>query len=676
MKKMTLLCPVSDTQEVMDKLHEMGVMEVVDVFDRYQDAEEKLTRQEVSTESCDSNLQRLNLIIGLLDNFAPVKKSFIQGLAPVPLLVDPDELEKVKANFDLDRYYEEAEKLDSKYRRVERSLSEVESRLKDLRPLEALPFPVDSFHKIKSVTLRFGSISKSGLESLQADTALPALAAFEEVKRLKLDHGGDGESDTDKRWIVTACLPESQDSFDRCLADHGFLEITLPNINGTVHEMVKHLKEERHQLQERICFVASETEALAEHRHSFLLLRSYWEDRRKLSLAQTQSAVGKWVQMVTGFIREVDVPSVESMLKSNFSGASLFVESCTDEDNPPVNISLSPMIRPAQMLVDLFGRPAYNTFDPSPLILPTFLIFFGICFGDVAYGSMLVLLSLYIMRKTKAYEGVYNFARLLFYSGLSTMFFGFILGSFFGDLYAEKYLGENNLLLQLMTTTQILDPLQKPIVALLASVAIGIANQFYGIALKMYDALQRGDKIEAFCDGLLWLIILPGFSIVIAKMFAPIPSVVFNIGLLLFIGGALGLILTQGRDAEGIPAKLITGVISLYGIVGSYGLTAFIGDTMSYCRLLALSLTTTIVALSFNMMADLLRPIPYVGAFLFVFILIVAHIFNFLINVLGAFVHSMRLIFVEFFGRFYTTGSKPFSPLGFDSKNAILHKQR
>jgi len=186
--------------------------------------------------------------------------------------------------------------------------------------------------------------------------------------------------------------------------------------------------------------------------------------------------------------------------------------------------------------------------------------------------------------------------------------------------------------------------------------------------------LKRGDKQEALFDGLLWLVILPGFVFLVAKMFAPVPQALFHLGLLLFVVGAIGLVLTQGRASEGLVSRLVTGVISLYGIVGTYGITAFIGDTMSYCRLLALALTTGIVALSFNMMADLLRPIPYVGIFLFVFVLIVAHIFNFLISVLGAFVHSMRLIFVEFFGRFYATGGKPFEPLGFDSKAAILRK--
>jgi V/A-type H+-transporting ATPase subunit I len=117
-----------------------------------------------------------------------------------------------------------------------------------------------------------------------------------------------------------------------------------------------------------------------------------------------------------------------------------------------------------------------------------------------------------------------------------------------------------------------------------------------------------------------------------------------------------------------------TGIVSLYGIVGTYGITAFIGDTMSYCRLLALGLTTSIVALSFNMMAGLLKDIPVVGLFLFIVALVVGHVFNFTISLLGAFVHSMRLIFVEFFGRFYDGGAKRFAPLGFDSPKAILKR--
>jgi len=682
MKKVTLLCPVTAAQRLLKELHALGIMEVADVFERYEDARDKLSRQEVSTEVCDRELQRINLILGLVDLFAPEKKSFVQGLAPVPLLVDPQELNRVIEKFDLDAQYKIAEDLDTEYRRIERTLGETENRLKDLAPLEAFPVAVDKLRRLRHYRVVFGSIPRQNLGSFTRAADMPALSAWEEVVPAVLEAVGNGKKGScaqagkDSVWVLAACLPEAEDALRKALGEHGFMEIILPQITGTVQEQIKALEGDLDELQNRVKGIAAKVAALAGHRHEFLMLKAFWEDNRKLFLARTSSAHGKWIQVLTGFIRERDIPQMDNLLKKYFPTVTSCVEDPTPEDNPPVSITLSPFVRPIQMLVDLFGRPDYKTFDPSPFIMPTFLLFFGICFGDVAYGAMLTVLSLYIMRKTKPYAGIYNFARLMLYAGIATIVFGFLLGSLFGDLYAEKYLGENNLLYRLMMATQVIDPIQKPIVVLLAALAIGMFNQFYGIALKMYSALLRGDKAEALCDGLLWLVICPGFVIMIAKMFAPVPAPVFYIGLLLFFAGALGLILTQGRESSGLVGRLMTGVISLYGIVGSYGLTAFIGDTMSYCRLLALSLTTAIVALSFNMMAGLLRPIPYVGLILFVVVLIIAHIFNFLISVLGAFVHSMRLIFVEFFGRFYATGSRPFEPLGFDSKSAILHRQQ
>lgn len=115
--------------------------------------------------------------------------------------------------------------------------------------------------------------------------------------------------------------------------------------------------------------------------------------------------------------------------------------------------------------------------------------------------------------------------------------------------------------------------------------------------------------------------------------------------------------------------------MSLYGIMGSYGITAFIGDVLSYCRLLALGLTTSIVGMTFNMLGGLLKDIPYVGIILFIIVVVVGHLFNFLISLLGAFVHSMRLIFVEFFGRFYDAGARPFQALGFDSPLCAMKKE-
>ena len=344
------------------------------------------------------------------------------------------------------------------------------------------------------------------------------------------------------------------------------------------------------------------------------------------------------------------------------------------DETVPVSITSGRNIRPIQMLINLFGLPAYASFDPSPFIIGNFLLFFGICFGDVGYGLMLTALGFYIARKTRPYEGVNNFAKLLFYAGISTTIFGVLMGSWLGDLYQAKYLGEGNFLLRIKESTMVLDPLADPVTMLLLALSIGMLNQFYGIGLKMYGALRAGDKTGAICDGLLWLITLPGMVILVGTLFAPIPGPVLTTGLALFFCGALGLVLTQGRDQAGLVSRLATGLVSLYGIVGTYGCTAFIGDVLSYCRLLALALTTSIVALTINLIADLLRDAPVVGPVLFVVVLVLGHTFNFAISLLGAFVHAMRLIFVEFFGRFYDGGAKPFAPFGFDSPSHVLKR--
>jgi len=475
--------------------------------------------------------------------------------------------------------------------------------------------------------------------------------------------------------LVAAYLKEHEEAARKVLTKFGFDEVTLPQLPGLVRDHIRELNADLATEQERVLSIRAEAQKLSVHRRPLAVLKVFWENRKVLALARSSSAHGKWVQVLTGYVREKDVPALEEAINREFGTVSLLIEDPAPGENVPVSISLPPLLRPIQMLINLFGLPVYDSFDPSPVIIFPFLVFFGICFSDVAYGSMLIIAALYIMSKTRAFAGIYNFAKLLLYAGMSTVVFGFALGSWFGDLYMPEYLGENNIIYRIMTSVRVIDPLEKPIHVLLIALSIGMCNQFLGIILKMYGAIRHGNTAEAICDGLFWLIICPGFVILVSRMFAPTPGPVFKAGLLLFAVGAIGLILTQGRSAPKLSGKIITGVISLYGIVGSYGLTAFIGDTMSYCRLLALALTTGIVALSFNMMANLLRPIPYAGPVLFILILIIAHVFNFLISVLGAFVHSMRLIFVEMFGRFYKAGARPFSPLGFDSREAILKKE-
>jgi len=185
----------------------------------------------------------------------------------------------------------------------------------------------------------------------------------------------------------------------------------------------------------------------------------------------------------------------------------------------------------------------------------------------------------------------------------------------------------------------------------------------------MYGDVRQGDYLGAFLDGGLWLVFLPGVMLLIAPVMASgVPSWCTRVGVVLTVASGVGLVLTQGRKEEGVLAKAITGVVSLYGILGTYGATSFISDVVSYSRLLALGLATVVIGWSVNFFAGMVRDglatLGVLSWVVFVLILVIGHSFNFFMSILGAFVHSARRIFVEFFGRFYEGGAPAFAAFG------------
>ncbi|MBX7255422.1 MAG: hypothetical protein K1Y02_03585 [Candidatus Hydrogenedentes bacterium] len=673
MKKISIACPRNAASRLCKTLHGLGTVELVDTLDAHGVADDvPLKHHESSTKDCDQQLAKITAILALIDEFVPEQKGFVEGLTPLPMLIEASELDHAVNSFNLDAVHAEANELEEAYKRTLRREAEIRSLVETLLPFEALPFQVTDLTRPKRVRLIYGSVPTPALGSLSANSELGSLAVWETVlfgtaSRKDAPSLPPKAARKGHTYLVVACLVADEDTVRRNLGDCGFEEITLPDVHGKVRDRIRELSADLSASEERVAATRARVEELAKYRRSLQTLKAYWDSIRRRSVAAGLCADSRWVHVVTGFTRAADLPKLEQALQHAHPEASLLVEDPAPGEAVPVSITLPPLIRPIRMLIDLFGFPAYDDFDPSPFIIWPFLLFFGICFGDVGYGLMLTALGAYIAYKARAYDSVYNFAKLLLYAGVFTTVCGALLGSWFGDLYAPQYLGEGNPILKLKEKTMLLDPLQEPVVMLVIALFIGVLNQMFGIALKMHGSIKKRDWAGALFDGLLWMVALPGLVLLIAAFMAPLPAIVPKIGAILFLGGAIGLVLTQGREESGIAGRAITGVVSIYGILGSYGCAAFIGDTLSYCRLLALGLTTGIVAMCVNMVADIVRSIPVVGVVLFVVVLVFGHVFNFAISLLGAFVHSMRLILVEMFGRFYSGGTKPFRPMGFDS---------
>ncbi len=687
-KKVIIISPRESNERLLETINRLGAVEVTDLKE-IQDSDEPSFRNcDTNTERIDERLQQIEFILNLMNLLSPEKLGFVEGLTPVPLVTSPQEVQSILDKFDLERTFREVGELDEQYRSAERVIGEIENELKEIGPLSDLPFNMSDVHFPIKTRLMLGYLPRKNL-SLLRKVEDRSRFAWEEIKpgvEHKLatvasrESAPSSQTGEERIRMVFAFLAEDSSDVRKDLTSIGFDEIHLPDLPLKISERIDELRSDLAEYRKRSDDVVDKVASLAESRQvgegrrSLMILKAYWQNVKETYLASTKGVEGKWVHVMGGYIREKDAVKLLATLKQEFPESEATVQDPHPGESVPVSINVPRPMRPLQLLVEMFGLPPYQSFDPTPFIQINFYLFFGICFSDACYGIMLTGLGGYLAARTKPYQGLNNFSRILLFGGMSSIVFGALTGSWFGDLWKPDYLGKANFLLWLQEKFVVIDPMAKTILALVFALGIGMLNQFYGICLKMYGAIRNKDWIGAFSDGVCWLITLPGFIIIASRLIVDVPQRLFSIGLVLFAVGALGLIATQGRDFKNPIGRIAGGFVSLYGIMGSYGLSAFIGDTLSYCRLLALGLTTSIVAMSFNLIGGMVKGFPYVGTIFFILILVVGHMFNFAISVLGAFVHSMRLIFVEFFGRFYDSGARPFKPLGFDSPGCIMKR--
>jgi len=688
-KKVTILSPVQSNKRLLKAINRLGVMEIANFKEIQEWGESSLRNCDTNTEEIDERLQQIDFILSLWNFFSPEKPGFVEGLTPVPLVTSPQEVQSVLDRIDLKQTYREAGELDDQHRSAERVIGEIESELEELDPLSDLDFNLADFHFPVKIRLVLGYLPRKSLTLLDEVAEPWSRVAWEEIKPGRMPEPNPSLSQeailSSKRGeervrMLFAFLAEDSNEVRKHLASIGFDEIHLPNLPLKICERIEELRSDLSEYERKVSGVIEKVKSLAqshrvgEGRRALLILRAYWQNVKETYLASTKGVEGKWVHVIGGYVRQKDGERLLAVLGQEFPESEVKIEDPGLGENVPVSIAVPHLFRPLQLLVEMFGLPPYQSFDPTPFIQVNFYLFFGICFSDVCYGMMLTALGGYLAAKTGPYKGLNNFSRILLYGGISSILFGALTGSWFGDLCKPEYLGEGNFLLRLQEKFVVIDPMAKTILALVFALGIGMLNQFYGICLKMYGAMRNRDWMGAFSDGVCWLITLPGFIIIASRLIVDVPQRLFSIGLVLFTAGAIGLIATQGRDIKNPFGRIAGGLVSLYGIMGSYGISAFIGDTLSYCRLLALGLTTSIVAMSFNLIGGMVKGFPHVGPLLFILILVIGHLFNFGISALGAFVHSMRLIFVEFFGRFYETGARPLQPLGFDSPGCIMRR--
>lgn len=358
--------------------------------------------------------------------------------------------------------------------------------------------------------------------------------------------------------------------------------------------------------------------------------------------------------VLKGFIN----PKLESkMIDKIEKQIGAYIEISPADEDSPVDFSNNFFVTPVENITQTYSMPSYDDIDPNPIMSFFYYIFFGMMFSDAGYGLVLSIACGWLAFFKKFEKSKKDLFRMFFFCGLSTTFWGFMYGSFFGnaiDTVAKVFLNSDFSLAPLWINT-----VTEPLTLLVFSIVIGLIQIIIGLSIKFYTLVRRKKFMEAIATVLNWIFILLGIGI-----FATGKTInndaVSLVGLILSILGTGLVVLLGGYKNKG-PMKIFGGIISLYDI------TSYISDALSYSRLMALGIATGVIANVVNILGSMAGS-SILGFVIFIIISIAGHAMNFGINILGAYVHTNRLQYVEFFSKFYEGGGKKFTPFGMHTK--------
>ncbi|WP_287152990.1 V-type ATP synthase subunit I [Candidatus Solincola tengchongensis] len=649
MLKATILVPAERRDELVQRLYELGAVHVVNLPSAMEGELEELAvpcRSEV--RELKLAISRCDFLIELLERFEERKGGLLGGLLQGRTHLTYEEFLRVEKEVDLEALYRELEDLDIQLRHVESRIAEIGRSVEELRLWEELRFPLGELRELRWVEVRLAVLGAGHYPAWEREMeeACP-YSWWEELRR-------DGE----RLFMVVAVHREDLDFFRELAQRYELEEVHFPGVDSTPEEEAARLRkrlEEEATARERLVEGIREKLPL---KPKLLALNDYLRNLLLKEEVQENFLRTDRVVALEGWVEESRGEEVLLALEELGDTLDVTLEPPGEEDLPPTLLVNRGGIKPAESLINLFGLPNPGETDPTPFVAPFFVLFFGMCIGDVGYGALIALGSWLALRKLDLSEAVRRFFRLMLYCGIASMVVGVFTRGWFGI--------EGEALPAVLKFPGTLDVLLNPIPMMLICAALGLIHISIGVAIEMYDNMRHNSVWMGFCEQGTTLLMWLGLAVMALGAGVKVKPVQ-TAGTWALAAGAAGVVFLSNISSKSILGKFFGGLYNLYGLFG-----ATIGDVASYLRLYALGMATVAIGSVINRMAGMIFAIPVLGVVLMVAILAGGHIFNLLINLLGAFVHPLRLQYVEFFGKFYEDGGEPFRPFGLRTEKVVI----
>lgn len=647
MKRLRVIGFAEERDDLLQQLLHLGCVEISEPEDKVTDPEwTALLRRDTSALSQrKGEASALTGALEALDKYAPAKKGLFIKRKPISEAAFFQEDAKSAAL----RCAEEINECTHEISRLYSAENKLNASLANLLPWAELDLPLEQQGTAHTQLMLGTTPAASDPDALRGELreATP-LAELMDISQ-----------DKDQRYYLLVVHNSDADAALAALRPHSFSVVRFKDLTGTPRENIDRIRREIKQLQDQRQAQQERIAARRDQRPALQLAqdRAHQEINRE-AVAERFLTDGR-IFFAEGWIPAEKVQDFSKLL-SGFTCAWETADPA-EGDAVPTLLKNPKWMDCINMVTEMYSLPAYDGIDPNPLYFFWYVFFFGFMFADVAYGIIIFLGCLAIIKLFHPKNTLGRMMHLGLWLGGSTAICGIFVGGFFGNVLEVIYdtFLPNAVMPGWMAkfcAGLVVNPVNDPMTVLIMAVAIGCVHLIMGQCIHIYMGFRDGKLsggVDALLDVVPWWIVFAGIA-VIALLGSPV----------LLIIGLLSLIATQGRHAKGFFRKLFGGIKSLYDI------TSWLSDVLSYARLMALMLATSVIAQVFNTLGALPRNI-----IVFVLVFLIGHVFNIGVNLIGTYVHAARLQYLEYFGKFYKEGGIPFRPLKYDTKYVDINDE-
>ena len=638
MKKLRLMAVRGQKEALLRDLLLLGCVEVSEP----EEAElEPGIRSCLSKESSEllgyrTSHAKLTQAVELLQKYAPAKK---------PLLSAKPETdsEAILDDSTLPQTMELAEGIigrDERIRRITAEESRMRGQIESLSPWLSLDYPLEC-----AGTERCSVVLGGIPAAIDVGSAEAALNAAAEEAELVLVN-----SDKDQHYLVLICLKEELSAALDSLREFSFAAASLGGMNGTAKECTERMESELAGLAEEKLRLTGEICDQGVHREELELAADRLNAKIACAEAEDRMYGMESTVVLQGWALAKKVPELEDCLKKYDCAWELSDPEPDEYPDVPVKLTNNKITNGLNMVTNMYSLPAYDGVDPNPLMAPFFILFYGLMMADMGYGLLMIIAAVVAMKKIRPRAGTLSFCQLLLWAGISTFIMGILTGGFFGNAIEQvgKILGKPEGWGELWC---LFNPMTDSMTVLIGAMVLGFIHLNTGMVISVVEKVKKGDAASAVWEeGSLWVIFI-GAALMVFDIgsIGGVPVVLVLGCVMLFYGGS--------RGAKGF-GKIASVFGTLYNTV-----TGWFGDILSYSRIMALMLAGSVIATVFNTIGGIANSL-----WLFIPVFIIGHALNFALNLLGCYVHDLRLQCLEYFGKFYKDGGKAFKPLAINTK--------